>query len=545
MRAFLQPFVRRLVLFTAFTFLALCISAPSLVAQQGAAADGHALIGFDIDIFIPRTAAYGINDGHRFNTAEPIEVSALQWSLWETDRTATFVTVFGEDSAAGRRQLYQEIHGFAPGTVRLEGENTLTLAGETYFPTRVEMLPRSEIAAQFPELDLSRLAPRQPNEEYALVVWNDVIYANGRYFGAGFSLSEVLGFTDLFGRPGRFTELYRTMSVDCPCPADRHPFRVLRPGLEVVAAHYQQPLGTGLHNEVLSVIGLSSGKPGDPWNGMQGFEGGLVELGGDSVMADAAGLEHLSAPRLMAAEEIAAEFPQMDVSNLAGGGLYVVDYWPEVQMVEADDTSISRVRGTLRINGQNRVIEALGVERGTSIGVQSLSGTLNIDGRPAPRDEQILWWLLVIQVTGIDVDANVGVLAQPGDRARAVIRVGGNGTPIRGVMTQNVVVTSTDPWVTDVEIRGQLRVDEGLTCELPMVKDDMDFLVENRRATGSATLLGGCRGNNVEIPVDYRVTWSGAATRELPARFVGSVTLESYDPASGFRGNVVRLEAAP
>lgn len=218
--------------------------------------------------------------------------------------------------------------------------------------------------------------------------------------------------------------------------------------------------------------------------------------------------------------------------------------WPDVALEIPPDESRFRVQGNVRINGRNQGIEAEGIERGNALGLLELLGDLEL----ARSAELLPWMMFVIQKSGYQLDANLGVLTQVGDRVDAVLQVGNDDSPIRGRMIDTVTVASTDPWVTESRIRGELEVDDG-QWELPFAKKEMDFLIEDGRASGVAILSGGVeRGNGVEIveiPVTIDITYSATPTRALPARFVGSVILESIDLAGRYRGTVVRAEATP
>lgn len=489
-----------------------------------------------------RTQGYGIDDGHVLTaTVNERETSALQWALWRSDRMATIVTVIGLERAQATQPLYSALRGFPTNAATFGGPNTLRLAGRTYAPSQVALLTRSEIAARHPELELGRLQPEHAEDQYAYVRWDGVLYANGARLHAGYARSLPNRYVDLFVAPFRFTETYRTLSVDCNCPADEHRLQV-RPDLEVVATHHQLPTGTGLHNRVLNVIGLAGPDPFDRWQGMRGFAPDQVFSLGEATFTDAAGRQHTSTTRLLPKSEIQAQYPEMDVSHLSDFGLYAVDYWAQVQLLSnMRGNSVSRISADLLIDGQRQLLQALTVESGAAaLGSLSLSGSLltGTEGQAlTPPAWLEWWWPIVIHPTGLIIDADVGVLTRVGDSAQATFLLlptsGGPG----GLLTERVVLTGLEPRTLEVSFTGRLQ--SGPEPALPLVKRNAVFsALRGGRLVGRETLDDGVERGTLVIALG---SWRGTATLALPARFRGQATIDGYDPASGtFTGAIER-----
>ena len=270
------------------------------------------------------------------------------------------------------------------------------------------------------------------------------------------------------------------------------------------------------------------------------------------MIQDLDGDEWISPPRLMSAEQIAAEYPQMDVSHLAGGGVYIVDYWPGVAMIASNmrGNSVANISGTVRVNGQQLTISGQSRELGAQpLGTLKLEGELQYLEKAAIIPDEILLPidLIIAHPTGMIIDAaSLRILTQEGDTANGVIQVGDPRSAIWGVLREDVVVTSTDPWTVDVTFSGQVRIDGAYS--LPATKLGMDFLATAKGAEGSL-ILGVSRGTGQEpsqIPVSYRIRYNATPTRELPARFLQSVTLDTRDFATGtFTGTIERQEGTP
>jgi hypothetical protein len=393
--------------------------------------------------------------------------------------------------------------------------------------------------------------------EYAVVVW-DVEHATGERINAGWMLSTgYRAMIDRFTAPVSVVEGYRTLAVDCECVADRH--RLLAAAnLEILATHHHRPAGPQPvdGNLVVSVIGVRGSAVGDdPWAHLAGFrEEHQLELYGDSEIVDGDGRRIASTPRLMSAEQLRSTFQEMTFDYLGGEGLYVVDVWDRVNLpggVERGN-AISNVAVDVRINGRRIAFSATVEETGGPLGRLDLAGTLfgaAANGVDVPTkgfipEEVLLSHLvpIIVQPSGIIIDAQVGVLAQVGDSARGVYRIGDRDSLLRGTLIETATVVRTDPWTLAVEFNGSLRL-EAADLELPLGKEIPAMRVDAGRASAVGRLFSSMRGNSVEVPFDLRVSWQGSGDRPLPATFGARTIIDALDPETGaFSGNLERQD---
>ncbi|MGE3167074.1 MAG: hypothetical protein AB7O52_19380 [Planctomycetota bacterium] len=198
----------------------------------------------------------------------------------------------------------------------------------------------------------------------------------------------------------------------------------------------------------------------------------------------------------------------------------------------------SQIGGVVQVNGGPVALS------GSLVVTGGLEGTLELEGTALTQtgvgDVAIppwQWENLLVKFHTMGMINIQYVLTSVGDAGVATVEIEG-----LGVLTDNFVVTSTQPWTVQHTWSGDEVV--GVTpADLPWQKTGMDFLWgADGTLAASMTIQAVVDGQLVQRQVTYSATFSAAAPAvSLPMRVLGEVTVDEYSDVTGiWRGTCVQ-----